>query len=43
MLAVSFRFGVCCVFVITDSTITISQNCTYIQNPGLKKKKPGSV
>ncbi len=38
MLAVSFRFGVCCVFVITDSTITISQNCTYIQNPGLKKK-----
>ena len=31
----SFSFGVCCVFVINDSsTTTISQNDTYIQNPG---------
>ena len=24
----------CCLFVITDGSSTISQNCTYIQNPG---------
>ena len=27
-------FGVCCLFVITDGSSTITQNCTYIQNPG---------
>ena len=35
IINVSFSFGVCCVFVINDSSsTTISQNDTYIQNPG---------
>ena len=28
-----FRFGVCCVFMVTACGSTISQNCTYIKNP----------
>ena len=28
-----FRFGVCCLFT-TQSSGTISENCTYLQNPG---------
>ena len=28
-----FRFGVCCLFIVTDTSTTIDQNCTYIQNP----------
>ena len=28
-----FRFGVCCLFVITSASTAISENCTYIQNP----------
>ncbi len=28
------RFGVCCVFIVTGTSATISQNCTYLQNPG---------
>ena len=28
----SKRFGVCCVFIVNTAT-TITQNCTYIQNP----------
>ena len=28
------RFGVCCVFQITDAGREITENCTYIQNPG---------
>jgi len=27
-------FGVCCVFTTTETTADISENCTYIQNPG---------
>jgi hypothetical protein len=27
------RFGVCCIFTLTNGG-TVSQNCTYIQNPG---------
>ena len=27
------RFGVCCLFKTTDQS-TVTQNCTYIQNPG---------
>ena len=27
------RFGVCCLFIVTSTTTTIDQNCTYIQNP----------
>ena len=30
----NFRFGVCCLFVVTSTSDTISQNSTYIQNPG---------
>lgn len=30
----SHRFGVCCVFLVTDAATSVSQNCTYIQNPG---------
>merc|ERR1712061_6687 len=26
-------FGVCCIFVVTSTATSISQNCTYIQNP----------
>ena len=29
-----FRFGVCCLFTLSTSGSTISQNCSYIQNPG---------
>jgi hypothetical protein len=29
-----FRFGVCCVFLISTSGSKIDQNCTYIRNPG---------
>ena len=28
-----FRFGVCCLFIVTATSTTISENCTYIQNP----------
>merc|ERR1712156_906867 len=27
-------FGVCCVFLVTESGQTVNQNCTYIRNPG---------
>ena len=27
------RFGVCCLFVVSSTSTTISENCTYIQNP----------
>merc|ERR1712238_12155 len=26
-------FGVCCLFIVTATSTTISENCTYIQNP----------
>jgi len=26
-------FGVCCLFIVTATSTTIDQNCTYIQNP----------
>eukprot|EP00095_Tigriopus_kingsejongensis_P010887 maker-scaffold86_size395752-snap-gene-2.34 protein:Tk10887 transcript:maker-scaffold86_size395752-snap-gene-2.34-mRNA-1 annotation:"conserved hypothetical protein" len=28
------RFGVCCIFTAVNSGSTITQNCTYIRNPG---------
>ena len=28
-----FSFGVCCLFIVTATGTTISQNCTYIRNP----------
>ena len=28
-----YSFGVCCLFVVTATSTTIDQNCTYIQNP----------
>ena len=28
------RFGVCCLFLVTASGSVITQNCTYIRNPG---------
>ena len=27
------RFGVCCLFITSTSGATVSQNCSYIQNP----------
>ena len=34
MTFVFFRFGVCCLFILSSTSSTISQNCSYIQNPG---------
>ena len=28
-----FRFGVCCLFIVSATSTTINENCTYIQNP----------
>ena len=28
-----YSFGVCCLFIVTATSTTIDQNCTYIQNP----------
>ncbi len=28
-----FRFGVCCLFVVTTGGTEITENCTYLQNP----------
>lgn len=28
------RFGVCCIFVFSDTTVTTDKNCSYLQNPG---------
>ena len=28
-----YSFGVCCLFIVTATSDTIDQNCTYIQNP----------
>ena len=30
----SDRFGVCCVFTLSGTSGTVTQNSTYIQNPG---------
>ena len=27
------RFGVCCLFIVSSASSSISENCTYIQNP----------
>jgi len=35
-------FGVCCVFLVTDSGVAINQNCTYIRNPGFPSTYGGS-
>lgn len=37
---VSFSFGVCCVFIRTDATRSVSDNCTYIQNPNYPDSFP---
>jgi len=29
-----FRFGVCCVFMTSTCGTTVSQNCSYLKNPG---------
>ena len=29
----SIRFGVCCLFLASNSGSVISQNCTYVRNP----------
>ena len=29
-----YRFGVCCVFLISESGKSVNENCTYIRNPG---------
>ena len=34
LLPICLRFGVCCVFMVTACGSTISQNCSYIKNPG---------
>jgi hypothetical protein len=35
LYACHFSFGVCCVFLYNTATsLSISQNCSYIQNPG---------
>ncbi len=36
------RFGVCCVFIVTAGTSTISQNCTYVQNPNFPSGLPNT-
>lgn len=28
------RFGVCCVFLISETGKSVNENCTYIRNPG---------
>ena len=28
-----YRFGVCCLFIVSATSTTINENCTYIQNP----------
>ena len=30
----TFRFGVCCVFMVSEGGKEVSQNCTYVRNPG---------
>ena len=29
-----YRFGVCCVFLISETGKSVNENCTYIRNPG---------
>ena len=28
------RFGVCCVFMLSECGVQVTENCTYIRNPG---------
>jgi hypothetical protein len=37
-----FRFGVCCLFLVTSTSATISQNCTYLQNPSFPSAYSGT-
>jgi hypothetical protein len=38
-----YRFGVCCVFLISASSGgAVSQNCTYIQNPNFPSPYTGT-
>ncbi len=39
----SFRFGVCCLFVVTTAGATVSQNCTYLQNEGFPSALAATV
>ena len=36
------RFGVCCVFTVEESGQPITQNCTYIRNPGFPSAYSGT-
>ncbi len=39
-----FRFGVCCVFILTGTgSTTVTQNCTYIQNTGFPSALTGTT
>ena len=38
----SFRFGVCCVFIVSTSGGVVQQNCSYIQNPGYPSSYTGT-
>ena len=39
---VILRFGVCCIFLVSASGGIISQNCTYIRNPGFPSAYSGT-
>ena len=28
-----YRFGVCCLFIYNSASTSVSENCSYIQNP----------
>ena len=36
-------FGVCCLFLISSTSTTINQNCTYIRNPGFPSAYSGTA
>jgi hypothetical protein len=37
-----FRFGVCCLFLISTTGTNINQNCTYLRNPGFPSTYSGT-
>ena len=37
-----FRFGVCCIFLVTATGSTINQNCTYLRNPSFPSVYSGT-
>ena len=38
-----FSFGVCCLFLVSASGSTVSQNCTYIRNPSFPNVYPATT